>query len=89
MKRRTALSAEPRGRLRLLPDTLPHPRELVPREDSVQVTCSLSREAAEYFRVEAAQMKQPVHRLLRRVLEAYASECASGEAAAEQRAEGG
>jgi len=56
-------------------DTLPHPRELVPREDSVQVTCALSREAAEFFRLEAAQTKLPVHRLLRRVLEAYASQC--------------
>jgi hypothetical protein len=89
MKRRTALSAEPRGRLRLVPDTLPHPRELVPREDSVQVTCALSREAAEFFRVEAAQTKLPVHRLLRRVLEAYASECSSGEEAAGRRAKGG
>jgi hypothetical protein len=59
-------------------DTLPHPRELVPREDSVQVTCALSREAAEFFRLEAAQTKLPVHRLLRRVLEAYASQCSSG-----------
>ena len=50
MKRRTALSAEPRGRLRVVQDTLPHPRELVPREDSVQITCALSREAAEFFR---------------------------------------
>ena len=75
MKRRTALSPEPRGRLRVVQDTLPHPRELVPREDSVQVTCALSREAAEFFRLEAAQTKLPVHRLLRRVLEAYASQC--------------
>jgi hypothetical protein len=59
-------------------DTLPHPRELVPREDSVQVTCALSREAAEFFRLEAAQTKLPVHRLLRRVLEAYASQCSGG-----------
>lgn len=84
MKRRTALSAEPRGRLRLVPDTLPHPRELVPREDSVQVTCALSREAAEFFRVEAAKTKLPVHRLLRRVLEAYASECGGCEDAAKR-----
>jgi hypothetical protein len=41
----------------------------------VQVTCALSREAAEFFRLEAAQTKLPVHRLLRRVLEAYASQC--------------
>ena len=88
MKRRTALSAEPRGRLRLVPDTLPHPRELVPREDSVQVKCALSREAEEFFRLEAAQTKLPVHRLLRRVLEAYASECTAGNEAAKRTARG-
>ena len=86
MKRRTALSAEPRGRLRVVQDTLPHPRELVPREDSVQITCALSREAAEFFRLEAAHTKLPVHRLLRRVLEAYASQC-SGSAEATERVE--
>ena len=79
MKRRTALSAEPRGRLRVVQDTLPHPRELVPREDSVQITCALSREAAEFFRLEAAQTRLSVHRLLRRVLEAYASQCSGSE----------
>lgn len=71
MKRRTASADEPQGRLRAVRDDLPPPQALVPHEDSVPVTISLSREAAEFYRVEAAKAGLPVHRFLRRMLESW------------------
>jgi len=71
MKRRTVSADEPQGRLRSVRDELPPPQALVPHEDSVPVTVSLSREAAEFYRVEAARAGLPVHRYLRRMLESW------------------
>ena len=73
MKRRTASADEPQGRLRALKDDLPPPQDLVPHEDSVQVGVALGREAAEFYRLEAAKAGLPVHRLLRRLLESWAA----------------
>lgn len=71
MKRRTVSADEPQGRLRAVKDDLPPPRDLVPHEDCVQVACTLGREAAEFYRLEAAKAGVPMHRLLRRLLESW------------------
>jgi len=72
MKRRTVSADEPQGRLRAVRDELPPPRDLVPHEDCLQVVCTLGREAAEFYRLEAAKSGVPLHRLLRRLLESWA-----------------
>lgn len=71
MKRRTVSADEPQGRLRAVRDELPLPQDLVPHEDSIPVTVSLSREAAEFYRVEAAKSGLSLHRFLRRMLESW------------------
>jgi hypothetical protein len=73
MKRRTVSADEPQGRLRAVKDDLPPPRELVPHENSIPVTVSLSREAAEFYRLEAAKAGLPIHRFIRRMLESWLS----------------
>ena len=73
MKRKTSSADEPHGRLRAVKDELPPPRELIPREDSVVVSVSLSREAAEFYRLGAAKAGLPMHRFIRRWLETRAT----------------
>ena len=41
------------GRVRVIADFLPAPAELVPREDNVKVTLSLSRRSLDFFKREA------------------------------------
>jgi hypothetical protein len=41
------------GRFRVIEDFLPRPDDLVPREDNVKVTLSLSRRSLDFFKREA------------------------------------
>ena len=41
------------GRVRVIPDFLPAPADLVPREENVKVTLSLSRRSLDFFKREA------------------------------------
>lgn len=41
------------GRVRVIEDFLPPPADLVPREDNVKVTLSLSRRSLDFFKREA------------------------------------
>lgn len=60
------------GRLRIVEDFLPAPDELVPREDNVKVTLSLSRTSVEFFKREAGKAKVPYQRMVRALVDNYA-----------------
>jgi len=60
------------GRLRIVEDFLPAPDELVPREDNVKVTLSLSRTSVEFFKREAGKAKVPYQRMVRALVDSYA-----------------
>jgi hypothetical protein len=45
------------GRLRVVEDFLPAPDALVPREDNVKVTLSLSRRSVDFFKRAAKQRR--------------------------------
>lgn len=63
---------EPLGRLKVIPDFLPRPADLVFRDDAVKVTISLSRRSVEFFKSEAARHNTQYQRMIRRLLDAYA-----------------
>lgn len=60
------------GRLRVIEDFLPPPDDLVPREDTVKVTLSLSRRSLDFFEREARKRRVPYQRLIRALVETYA-----------------
>jgi predicted DNA binding CopG/RHH family protein len=57
----------------VIDDFLPSPDKLVPREDSVKVTLSLSRRSLEYFKREAKKQRVPYQRMIRSLVDLYAA----------------
>ena len=73
MKKKIRYKEERLGRLKVVPDFLPSPDELVFRkEDNVKVTLSLSRASIEFFKREAAKHGTQYQRMIRRLLDTYA-----------------
>jgi hypothetical protein len=60
------------GELRVIPDFLPRPEDLVVRDEGVKVTISLSKRSVEFFKSEARKHKTQYQRMIRRLLDAYA-----------------
>jgi predicted DNA binding CopG/RHH family protein len=61
------------GRVRVVEDFLPPPDQLVPREDSVKVTLSLSRRSLDFFKREAKKQRVPYQRMIRSLVDLYAA----------------
>jgi predicted DNA binding CopG/RHH family protein len=60
------------GRVRVVEDFLPPPEALVPREDNVKVTLSLSRRSLDFFKREAKRRRVPYQRMIRSLVDVYA-----------------
>ena len=60
------------GRVRVIEDFLPSPDHLVPREDNVKVTLSLSRRSLDFFKREARKRRVPYQRMIRALVDTYA-----------------
>jgi predicted DNA binding CopG/RHH family protein len=60
------------GRVRVVENFLPPPEQLVPREDSVKVTLSLSRRSIDFFKREAKKQRVPYQRMIRSLVDVYA-----------------
>ena len=62
---------EPMGELKVIPDFLPSPDELVFKDDTVKVTITLSRSSVEFFKREAQKHHTQYQKMIRRLLDAY------------------
>jgi hypothetical protein len=71
MSGKTKYTDEPLGKLRVVPDFLPSPEELVRREDTVKVTISLSKSSIAFFKREAEKHNTQYQKMIRRLLDAY------------------
>jgi predicted DNA binding CopG/RHH family protein len=67
------------GRVRVVSDFLPTPSDLVPREDNVKVTLSLSRRSLDFFKREAKRRRVPYQRMIRALVDTYAERQAGGK----------
>ena len=67
------------GRVRVIEDFLPAPAALVPREDNVKVTLSLSRRSLDFFKREARKRRVPYQRMIRALVDTYAQRQAGGK----------
>jgi hypothetical protein len=72
MSAKTKYTDEPIGPVKVIPDSLPPPEELVFKEDTVKVTIALSRESVEFFKREARKHDTQYQKMIRRLLDAYA-----------------
>jgi hypothetical protein len=72
MSEKIRYTNEPLGRLKVVPDLLPRPEDLVFREEGVKVTIALSKRSVEFFKGEARKHHTQYQRMIRRLLDAYA-----------------
>jgi hypothetical protein len=71
MSEKIKYTDEPLGEVKIVPDFLPSPEELVFREESVKVTISLSKKSVDFFKSQAAKHHTQYQRIIRRLLDAY------------------
>ena len=67
----TLYEDSPIGEVIQVADFLPPPSQLVPKQASVKVTLSLSKESVEFFKAEAEKNKVPYQRMIRALVDAY------------------
>ena len=72
MSEKIMYTDEPLGDLKIVPDFLPGPEELVFRDEGVKVTIALSKRSVEFFNGEAQKHHTQYQRMIRRLLDAYA-----------------
>lgn len=73
MSKRITYTDEPMDDLRVVADFLPSPEELALREDTVKVTLHLTRSSVEFFKQEATVHRTHYQRMIRRLLDEYAT----------------
>jgi len=71
MNKKIKYTDESLGELKVAPDFLPSPEELVHREDTVKVTISLSKSSIAFFKREAEKHNTQYQKMIRRLLDAY------------------
>ena len=74
MKNKIKYADEPMGRLRIIRDFLPPPEQLVPRENKVKITISLSKSSIDFFKKEAKRNRTSYQKMIRRLVDSYASQ---------------
>ena len=74
MKKKIKYIDEPMGNPKVVKDYLPTPEQLVMLEDKVKVTISLSKSSVDYFKMVAKESKTPYQKMIRHVLDYYASQ---------------
>jgi hypothetical protein len=61
------------GEFRVIEDFLPPPEQLILKEDNVKITISLNKRSVDFFKHEALKNRTSYQRMIRRLLEWYAS----------------
>lgn len=64
---------EPIGEIKIIADFLPTPKDLVLKEETEKVTLSLTKSSLDFFRKEAAKHHTHYQKMLRVLIDKYAS----------------
>ncbi|HSR12107.1 MAG TPA: CopG family transcriptional regulator [Thermodesulfobacteriota bacterium] len=75
MKNRIKYRDEPVGELRAVRDFLPRPDQLVLKEENVKITISLKKSSVSFFKKEARKHNTSYQKMIREVIDWYASHC--------------
>ena len=78
MKNKIKYTGESMGKLRVVKDFLPAPDQLVLREENIKVTISLNKSSVDFFKKEAQKHRTPYQKMIRRVIDWYASQYQKG-----------
>ncbi len=71
MNKKINYTDEPIGKVEIVQDFLPSPKELAFREEGVKVTLALSKKSVDFFKAEASKHHTQYQRMIRRLLDSY------------------
>lgn len=71
MKERINYTDEPMGKVKVVSDFLPSPKELALKDETVKVTIALSKTSVDFFKKEAKKHNTQYQKMIRRLLDEY------------------
>lgn len=72
MKKTIEYKDGPIGEIKIMEDFLPPPQQLVPKEENIKVTISLTKESIEFFKTQAKKHNTGYQKIIRNLLDTYA-----------------
>jgi predicted DNA binding CopG/RHH family protein len=72
-RKKVKYTDEPIGKIKIIPDFLPSPDELAPKDETVKVTLFLSKSSVDFFKQLAEQKHTRYQKMIRMLLDKYAS----------------
>ena len=75
MKTKTRYTEESMGELKIIKDFLPTPDQLALKEENVKITISLKKSSVSFFKEQAKKHKTSYQKMIREVVDWYASHC--------------
>ncbi len=64
---------EPLGKIRIVDDFLPPPKDLIFKEENVKITITLSKKSVDFFKNAAEKHHTQYQKMIRRLLDMYAT----------------
>ncbi len=72
-KRRIKYSDEPIGKIKIVDDFLPEPKDLVLKEETTKITISLTKSSVDFFKDVAEKHQTNYQTMIRKLIDQYAS----------------
>lgn len=69
--KKVVYSDEPIGKVKIIKDFLPSPKELAHKEDTVKITLALTRSTVDYFKNVAKAHQTQYQKMIRHLLDEY------------------
>jgi predicted DNA binding CopG/RHH family protein len=73
MKKKIKYIDEPMGKVRVISDFLPSPEELALKDETIKITIALSKASVDFFKNEAQKYNTQYQKMIRRLLDEYAT----------------
>lgn len=73
MKKKIKYTNEQLGKIEVVRDFLPHPDELILKDNTIKVTLNLSKSSVEFFKEIAKKNNSQYQKVIRNLLDQYAS----------------
>ncbi len=72
-KRKAKYTDEPIGKLKIVKDFLPSPKDLVLKEETTKITLSLTKTSVDFFKSEAEKHHTHYQTMIRALIDSYTS----------------
>ncbi len=72
-KRKIKYTDEPIGKIRIVDNFLPEPKDLVFKEETTKVTLTLTKSSIDFFKAEGAKHHTPYQAMIRELINQYAA----------------